>query len=57
MRTRISNDRAGSQGERHYHVNGHDGPFDPPMSLPDSAAPVSRRVSRDRATKWNAVDA
>jgi hypothetical protein len=41
----------GSQGERHYHVNGHDGPFDPPMSPPDSAAPVSRRVSRDRATK------
>jgi hypothetical protein len=36
----------GSQGERHYFVNGYSGPFDPPMSSQNNATPAKRMSQR-----------
>ena len=36
----------GSQGERHYFVNGYTGPFDPPMSSQNNVTPAKRMSQR-----------
>jgi hypothetical protein len=40
----------GSQGERHYYVNGYSGPMDPPMGSHDNVL-AAKRMPRGSATK------
>jgi hypothetical protein len=38
----------GSQGERHYYVNGYSGPFDPPMISQNNATAAKRTSQRPK---------
>ncbi len=40
----------GSQGERHYYVNGYSGPLDPPMASQDNVL-AAKRMPRGSAIK------